>query len=181
MDRPPEHPRQNTDVLVFSYVSPTKKFRGQGKSETCRLNQGEADCVSLPATRLVCLHLFLFAALSFPQQQETTANREKPPVQPEQVRAGRLEGLTQEEIREEVGAHGLASYPDIAFLSALSAAESDAETIRMEKCGAAAKEFHELPEQNADPEVARKVKALRAEGRVQEVEAVLAERQAALQ
>lgn len=38
--------------------------------------------------------------------------------------------LTQEEIREEVSAHGLTTYPDIALLSALSAAGADAETIR---------------------------------------------------
>ncbi|HTP67638.1 MAG TPA: tetratricopeptide repeat protein [Dongiaceae bacterium] len=50
-------------------------------------------------------------------------------MQPEQVLAWQLEGLTQEEIREEVRTHGLASYPDIAFLSALSAAGADAETI----------------------------------------------------
>lgn len=77
------------------------------------------------------LTLLLFAAISFAQQQDLPKNHEKTPVQPEQVLAWQLEGLTQEEIREEVAEHGLASYPDIAFLSALSAAGADGETIRV--------------------------------------------------
>jgi len=77
------------------------------------------------------LTFLLFTAFSFLQQPDTTANHEKTPVPPEQVLAWQLEGLTQEEIREEVCARGLGSYPDIAFLSALSAAGADAETIRV--------------------------------------------------
>ena len=50
-------------------------------------------------------------------------------MQPEQVLAWQLEGLTQEEIREEVTTRGLTAYPDIAFLIVLSAAGADAETI----------------------------------------------------
>ena len=55
---------------------------------------------------------------------------EEGPVEPEQVLAWQLEGLTQEQIREEVNAHGLDRYPDIAFLSAPSAAGANTETIR---------------------------------------------------
>jgi tetratricopeptide (TPR) repeat protein len=72
----------------------------------------------------------LLAALTISPQQNLTTNEERHPVAAEQVLAWQLEGLTQEEIQEEVGAHGLTSYPDIAFLSALSAAGADAETIR---------------------------------------------------
>ena len=72
----------------------------------------------------------LLAALTIRSQQNLDTNEEKNPVAPEQVLAWQLEGLTQEEIREEVGAHGLTTYPDIAFLSALSAAGADTETIR---------------------------------------------------
>ena len=79
---------------------------------------------------LPVLTFLLFAALTIPPQQNLTTNEEKSPVAPEQVLAWQLEGLTPEEIREEVGSHGLATYPDIAFLSALSAAGADAETIR---------------------------------------------------
>ena len=77
------------------------------------------------------LTFLLLAALTIPSQQNLSANEVNSPVAPEQVLAWQLEGLTQEEIREEASAHGLTTYPDIAFLSALSAAGADAETIRV--------------------------------------------------
>ena len=54
--------------------------------------------------------------------------------------------------------------------------------LAQEKYAAAAKEFQDLLEQNADLEVARQqlVKALRAGGKMQEAEAVLAEPQSEL-
>ena len=76
------------------------------------------------------LTFVLFAALTIPSEVSSTTDNSKPAA-PEQVLAWQLEGLTQEEIREEVNAHGLSNYPDIAFLSALSAAGADAETIRV--------------------------------------------------
>jgi hypothetical protein len=69
--------------------------------------------------------LVLFAALTFPPQENLSRSPVKTPVQPEQVLAWQLEGLRQEEIREEVSARGLTNYPEIAFLSALSAARAD--------------------------------------------------------
>jgi tetratricopeptide (TPR) repeat protein len=46
------------------------------------------------------------------------------------VLAWQLEGLTQEEIREEVQKRGLTEYPEVALLSALAAAGANPETIR---------------------------------------------------
>lgn len=51
--------------------------------------------------------LALLAALTFSPQQNITKPETKEPVAPEQVLAWQLEGLTQEEIQEEVKAHGL--------------------------------------------------------------------------
>jgi tetratricopeptide (TPR) repeat protein len=73
----------------------------------------------------------LLAALAFPPRQSTAQPHTSPPVEPEQVLAWQLEGLAQEEIREEVSARGLTEYPEIALLSALSAVGADAETIRV--------------------------------------------------
>lgn len=72
----------------------------------------------------------LLAALSFPAQQSRTLPETTTAVTPEQVLAWQLEGLTQEEIQEEVNERGLTERPDEALLSALSAAGADAETIR---------------------------------------------------
>ena len=48
-----------------------------------------------------------------------------------------VEGLTQEEIQGEARRRGLTEYPEVAVLSALSAAGADSETIRvMRKSGA---------------------------------------------
>jgi len=77
------------------------------------------------------LTFVLLAVLTIPGRPNLDANEERSPVVPEQVLAWQLQGLTQEEIREEVSDHGLTTYPDIAFLSALSAAGADAETIRV--------------------------------------------------
>lgn len=71
----------------------------------------------------------LFAALAFPPQQSSAPSEVNSPVQPEQVLAWQLEGLTQEEIREEVANHGLTELPETPLLNALSAAGADAETI----------------------------------------------------
>lgn len=73
----------------------------------------------------------LLTALSFPPPQRNVAQELKPaPVAPEQVLAWQMEGLTQEEIREEVRTCGLTEYPEIAVLSALTAAGADEQTIR---------------------------------------------------
>jgi hypothetical protein len=61
------------------------------------------------------LTFVLLAALTIPPQQHPTSTEAKRPVAPEQVLAWQLQGLTQEEIREEVSTHGLTTYPDIAF------------------------------------------------------------------
>jgi hypothetical protein len=53
------------------------------------------------------------------------------PVPPTQVLAWRLEGLTQEEIRNEVTTRGLTECTDEPLLSALSAARADQETVRV--------------------------------------------------
>jgi len=76
------------------------------------------------------LTFVLLAAFTVSPHPNLATNEEKGPVAPEQVLAWQLEGLTQDEIREEVSVHGLTTYPDIAFLSALSAAGADMETIR---------------------------------------------------
>jgi hypothetical protein len=76
--------------------------------------------------------LVLLAALAFPSQQQSSTPRQvDPPLSPEQVLAWQLEGRIQDEIRREVTARGLAEYPEIAFLSARSAAGADAKTIRV--------------------------------------------------
>jgi hypothetical protein len=74
--------------------------------------------------------LGLFAALAFPAQQTTTPPEANGPVQPEQVLVWQLEGLTQEEIREEIGSRGLTEAPEPPLLNALSAVGADAETIQ---------------------------------------------------
>jgi tetratricopeptide (TPR) repeat protein len=76
------------------------------------------------------IHLLLFAALALPPQQAGKTPEADAPVAPEQVLAWQLEGLTQEEIRDEVGDRGLTERPEEALLSAVSAAGADAETIR---------------------------------------------------
>jgi len=60
--------------------------------------------------------LVLFAALSIPPQQSSPPPEVTGPVAPEQVLAWQLEGLTQEEIRDEVRKRGLTEYPEIALL-----------------------------------------------------------------
>jgi len=75
----------------------------------------------------------LFAALAIPRQQVSTSPETNAPVGPEQVLAWQLEGLTQEEIREEVTRHGLTQCADDRLLNALSSARADAETIRVVK------------------------------------------------
>ena len=74
--------------------------------------------------------LILLAALSLPSRQTSSVASVKVPATPEQVLAWQLEGLTQEEIREEVSSRGLPERPEEALYSALSAARADAETIR---------------------------------------------------
>lgn len=75
--------------------------------------------------------LALLAALVFSPQQNNTKAETKEPVAPEQVLAWQLEGLTQEEIQEEVKAHGLTECAEIALLSALAAAKTDAQTVEL--------------------------------------------------
>ena len=73
--------------------------------------------------------LILLTALAFPPQQSSVPPETNGPVQPEQVLAWQLEGLTQEEIRDEVGCRGLTEHAEEPLLNALSAAGADAETI----------------------------------------------------
>lgn len=75
----------------------------------------------------------LFAALAIPAQQGSATPETNAPVAPEQVLAWQLEGLTQEEIREEVTRHGLTQCADDRLLNALSSTRTDAETIRVVK------------------------------------------------
>ena len=77
--------------------------------------------------------LALLAALAFPPQvsQNDTTREVKPRVSPTQVLAWQLEGLTQEEIREEVSARGLTECADEPLLNALSAARADEQTVRV--------------------------------------------------
>jgi tetratricopeptide (TPR) repeat protein len=75
--------------------------------------------------------LVLLAALAFsPQEQQAKATEAvDTPVAPEQVLAWQLEGLTQEEIREEVKRRGLSQCAELPLLNALSAARAEAETV----------------------------------------------------
>ena len=75
--------------------------------------------------------LALLAALAFPPQQNNPKAETKEPVAPEQVLAWQLEGLTQEEIQEEVKAHGLTECAEAALLSALAAVRTDAQTVEL--------------------------------------------------
>ncbi len=79
--------------------------------------------------RWAVITLVLFATLAFPPQQSSVPSEVNTPVQPERVLAWQLEGLTQEEIREEVGNHGVTESPEAPLLNALSTAGADAETI----------------------------------------------------
>jgi tetratricopeptide (TPR) repeat protein len=75
--------------------------------------------------------LVLLAVLGFPPQQDSAKAESKQPVAPEQVLAWQLEGLTQEEIQEEVKAHGLSECADAPLLNALAAARADAQTVEV--------------------------------------------------
>lgn len=77
--------------------------------------------------------LVLLAALAIPPQQGKVTRKEDGPVPPEQALAWQLEGLTQEEIREEVGRRGLTECAEDPLLSALSAARADVETVQAVK------------------------------------------------
>ena len=83
-------------------------------------------CVPLGEAAVFTLALFVVLALPAPQGD---ASLEENRVVPEQVLAWQLQGLTQEEIRDEVSHRGLTECPDQALLNALAAAGSDAETI----------------------------------------------------
>jgi tetratricopeptide (TPR) repeat protein len=72
--------------------------------------------------------LALLVVLALPPQ---ISQNDTTPVPPMQVLAWQLEGLTQEEIREEVSARGLTECADEPLLSALSAAKADEATIRV--------------------------------------------------
>jgi len=75
--------------------------------------------------------LALLAALAFPPQQDSPKPETKEAVAPEQVLAWQLEGLTQEEIQEEVKARGLTECAEAALLSALAAVRTDAQTVEL--------------------------------------------------
>jgi tetratricopeptide (TPR) repeat protein len=75
--------------------------------------------------------LALFAALAFPPQQESFNAEKNAPVAPEKVLAWQLEGLAEEEIREEVKRRGLTECAEESLLNALSAARADVETVQV--------------------------------------------------
>jgi tetratricopeptide (TPR) repeat protein len=74
--------------------------------------------------------LMLFAMLAIPAPQSNANTEVRAPVAPEEVLAWQLEGLTQEEIREEVSRRGLTECAEASLLSALSAAGANEETVR---------------------------------------------------
>ena len=76
------------------------------------------------------LTLVLFAALAIPPQQINVTSEMNSPVVPDQVLARQLEGLTQEEIQDEVERRGLTQCADEPLLNALSAARANPETIK---------------------------------------------------
>ena len=73
--------------------------------------------------------LVLFAALTLPPQQNSTSPDTDAPVVPEKVLAWQLEGLTQDEMREEVDRRGLTDCAEQPLLDALSATRADVETV----------------------------------------------------
>jgi tetratricopeptide (TPR) repeat protein len=73
----------------------------------------------------------LFALFALPAGQSAPNSEVNAAVEPEQVLAWQLEGLTQEEIQEEVSRRGLTECAETSLLSALSAAGADAETVRV--------------------------------------------------
>ncbi|MGB2632919.1 MAG: hypothetical protein WAM58_03180 [Candidatus Acidiferrum sp.] len=75
--------------------------------------------------------LVLLAALALPPQQSNAVPETKAPVPPEQVLAWQLEGLTPEELREEVGSRGLTECAEQPLLNALAAARADVETVQV--------------------------------------------------
>jgi len=75
--------------------------------------------------------LALFAALAFPPQQESFNAEKNAPVAPEKVLAWQLEGLAEEEIREEVKRRGLTECAEESLLNALSEARADVETVQV--------------------------------------------------
>lgn len=77
--------------------------------------------------------LLLLAALAVSIPQSNNNLERTAPVAPEQVLAWQLEGLTQEEIREEVGRRGLTQCADDALLNALAGTRAEAETVRAVK------------------------------------------------
>ncbi len=77
--------------------------------------------------------LLLLAASAVPIPQSNNNLERNAPVAPEQVLAWQLEGLTQEEIREEVGLRGLTQCADDALLTALAGTRAEAETVRAVK------------------------------------------------
>ena len=76
------------------------------------------------------LTLVLFAALAIPPQQINVTSEMNAPVVPDQVLAWQLEGLTQEEIQDEVRRRGLTQCADEPLLNALSAARANPETVK---------------------------------------------------
>jgi tetratricopeptide (TPR) repeat protein len=74
--------------------------------------------------------LVLLAALALSPQQNTAIPETKAPVPPEQVLAWQLEGLTPEELREEVASRGLTECAELPLLNALAAARADVETVQ---------------------------------------------------
>ncbi len=74
--------------------------------------------------------LVLLAALTLPPQQSNTIPQTKGPVPPEQVLAWQLEGLTPEELREEMASRGLTECAEQPLLNALAAARTDVETVQ---------------------------------------------------
>jgi len=88
----------------------------------------------VPFAWAVCvLTLILFAAFAAPNPQSVSEPQANLRVAPEQVLIWQLQGLTQEEIRDEVARRGLLQCADEALLNTLVVAGVDAETVRAVK------------------------------------------------
>ena len=80
---------------------------------------------------MITLALLSILALPLPQaRQNAPVPKAEGAVPPDQVLAWQLEGLTPEEIRDEVERRGLTQCPEIYVLTALRAARMDEETVR---------------------------------------------------
>jgi hypothetical protein len=71
----------------------------------------------------------MFAVLAIPSQMNPAIETNRP-IQPEELFAWQLGGVTQEEIRAEVNTRGMASRPEESVMEALGWTGADAATIK---------------------------------------------------